>query len=501
MELPLEKTISPQSAEKVMAILQEELAREGMERVDPKRFRTVEIQQQRKDGTFGWAEATMTFLRDEEGRPVEIIGVTRDITERKLWEHQIEKKAGELEVLNSLGRQMGADLSVESVLKTALEHMSRSVDPDLSMVFMKDGENLLLKRVESGNGDYPDTDLPVHRVGECLCGLAAQEATAVYSKNIHTDPRCTLEECKTAGLLSFAALPLMSAGQVIGVLGIASHLERDFEEQAPFMEALTNEVAMGLKNAMLYKKAQADASELQTSLNQIQVAEREKEELTKQLYQAQKMEAIGTLAGGIAHDFNNILAPIIMGAELALMTTPVENQAHPMMQKVLSSGLRAKDLVQQILTFSRQSDLERSLLRVGPIVKETVKLARASLPATIEIRRDIDVKHDLVLANPTQVHQLMMNLITNAAHAMRPKGGVLEVLLKDQYLDDAAVAAIPEITAGHYVRLVAKDTGHGIGFIHSPWDCKELRGSDHGGFPPRGRDDLHRFHPCRKGGS
>jgi signal transduction histidine kinase/ActR/RegA family two-component response regulator len=347
-------------------------------------------------------------------------------------------------------------------VKTALNHTVRSVHPDAALILLRQGERLVLKGLEPGDFLEPGAQMAIHRLGECLCGLAVREGKAIFSRDIHTDPRCIYEECKKADLCSFAAMPLRSAGEVIGILGVGSRPQRDFEEQAPFLEALTNEIAIGLKNAMLYEEAQTDAIELQTRLTQIQMAEREKQDLTKQLYQAQKMEAIGTLAGGIAHDFNNILAPIIIGAELALTTTPVDNQAHPMLQKVLSAGIRAKDLVQQILTFSRQSDVETSPLRLQPIIKETIKLARASLPATIEIRQDIRAENDLVLANPTQMHQVMMNLIANAGHAMRPKGGILEMTLNNMHLDDAAVAGLPEITAGHYVLLTVRDTGHGM---------------------------------------
>jgi len=271
-----------------------------------------------------------------------------------------------------------------------------------------------------------------------------------------------MAECRAAGLQSFAAVPLESGNEIIGILGMASVGGRRFEDQASFLDAFGHTVAIGLKNAILYEKAQEDAHELQTRLTQIQKAEQERESLTAQLQQAQKMEAIGTLAGGIAHDFNNILTPIIMGAELALMSTPVENHAHALLEKVISSGMRAKELVQQILTFSRQSDLERRPLKLAPTLKEALKLARASLPSTIEIQQDIRVQKDLVLANPTQVHQVVMNLITNAAHAMREEGGVLEIALHQEHLEETVVAGVPELSPGHFLRLTRKDAGQGM---------------------------------------
>jgi CheY-like chemotaxis protein len=144
------------------------------------------------------------------------------------------------------------------------------------------------------------------------------------------------------------------------------------------------------------------------------------------------------------------------------MTVPVENQAYPMIQKVLTAGMRAKELVQQILAFSRQSDLERRPMRLGPLLKETIKLARSSLPSTIEIRQDLRAEKDMVLANPTQVHQVMMNLFANAGHAMRANGGVLEVTLENEIVEHGRALGVPEIRAGHFAKLIVGDTGHGM---------------------------------------
>ncbi len=398
----------------------------------------------------------------KEGRVVGIQGILTDIAQAKIAEQKLAERARELAVLNNLGRDMGDDLSVDSAVNTALKHAQQSLDPDVVMVFLRQDNDLILKGFAAKNACLERDSMPMHRVGDCLCGLAVAEAKAVYSTDIHTDPRCTMEECKTAGLSSFAALPLESGSETIGILGMASIDHRRFEDQASFLDAYGHTVAIGLKNAILYEKAQEDALELQTRLTQIQKAEQERVRLTAQLQQAQKMEAIGTLAGGIAHDFNNILTPIIMGAELALLSTPVENRAHPLMEKVISAGMRAKDLVQQILTFGRQSDLEKRPLRLIPTLKEALKLARASLPSTIEIRQDIRAQKDLVLANPTQVHQVVMNLITNAAHAMREEGGILDITLHEEDLDESALGGLPELTPGHFLRLTVKDTGHGM---------------------------------------
>ena len=186
-----------------------------------------------------------------------------------------------------------------------------------------------------------------------------------------------------------------------------------------------------------------------------------KKELEMQLHQAQKMEAIGTLAGGIAHDFNNILSAIIGYTELSLIDVDKESALHDYLQEVFRASERARDLVKQILTFSRQGEHELKPIQVKLIAKETIKFLRASLPTTIEIRQNIQ-SDSLVMADPTQIHQLLMNLCTNAGHAMREKGGVLEVQLMDVDLEKGITAEHPELNPGPHLELSISDTGHGI---------------------------------------
>jgi PAS domain S-box-containing protein len=188
----------------------------------------------------------------------------------------------------------------------------------------------------------------------------------------------------------------------------------------------------------------------------------ERKQWQAQLQQAQKMEAIGTLSGGIAHNFNNLLAIIIGYTELATADLSSTSPSRQYLQEVLTASNRARDLVQQILTFSRKSNAGRGPVHLPPLVKETLKLLRASLPATIEIRQHIDRQVGVVLADPTQMHQVLMNLCTNAEYAMRATGGVLEVRLEAVDLDEAFAAAHPEVKPGAYVRLTVQDTGCGI---------------------------------------
>jgi PAS domain S-box-containing protein len=188
----------------------------------------------------------------------------------------------------------------------------------------------------------------------------------------------------------------------------------------------------------------------------------QEERLENQLRQAQKMEALGTLAGGIAHDFNNILGAIISCTEFALEDAPVASPTREDLAHVLKASYRGKNLIRQILTFSRHNEQERQPIEFAPLVKECLKFLRASLPSSIEIRQNISTGPCTVHADPTQVHQVIMNLCTNAAHAMREKGGILEVSLSEVIVDPSTAALSQNVGAGPCVRLAVSDTGHGM---------------------------------------
>jgi signal transduction histidine kinase/ActR/RegA family two-component response regulator len=190
--------------------------------------------------------------------------------------------------------------------------------------------------------------------------------------------------------------------------------------------------------------------------------ESEQQRLEEQLRHAQKIEAIGTLSGGIAHDFNNILGIIVGYTDLALLEVPEGTSLWRKLNEVIKASSRAKDLVNQILTFSRQREQERRPIQISFIIKEVLKMLRASLPTTIEIRKNINAGLGMVLSDPTQIHQVLMNLCTNAAHAMREKGGVLEVTLSDIDIDSEAAAQHLDLPPGQYQKLMVSDTGHGM---------------------------------------
>ncbi len=184
--------------------------------------------------------------------------------------------------------------------------------------------------------------------------------------------------------------------------------------------------------------------------------------LQTQVQQAQKMEAIGSLAGGIAHDFNNILGAILGYAEMVQEDCPPGSIMRSDIDRVVEASNRAKELVKQILAFSRQAESDKIVLQPALIIKEAMKMLRASLPTTIDIQQYIDPEAGLILADPTQIHQIITNLCTNAFHAMEETGGTLKVSLKNKELTPDNLVSEPNVKPGQFVEISVGDTGLGI---------------------------------------
>jgi signal transduction histidine kinase/ActR/RegA family two-component response regulator len=299
-------------------------------------------------------------------------------------------------------------------------------------------------------------------VRSTLCGwvlITVYAVTAVYNDDL---PREILANnlffCISANLIGMAMC-----------YAFEYYNRRDF-----YLRRLLNlqhtelEAAKNALEARVSERTQMLATANEELRREIEAHQRlawEKQVLEGQLRHAQKMEAIGTLAGGIAHDFNNILAAIMGHSELAMMQMANRKEAEASLMEVLSASHRAKDLVGQILSFSRQSESELKPLQISLIVKEAMRLLKATLPSTLTIRQNIQAALSIVVADATQVHQIVINLCTNAAHAMEPKGGTLTVALEEidiQPQPSQESGHPSQLETGEYVCLSVTDTGHGI---------------------------------------
>ncbi len=248
------------------------------------------------------------------------------------------------------------------------------------------------------------------------------------------------------GAVGYVGTPLRNrAGETIGILCAVSRKRLDLPRRT--------EQVIGIIAA----RASAEIERVRM--------DQERRRIEGQLRQAQKMQAIGTLAGGIAHDFNNILGIILGFTDLTMLTLPKDSPEYANLYEVREASLRARDLITQILSFSRVAEQKRRPFRISLIVKEVLKLLKAALPSSIVIQfeqKGLNEGFDNVLADPTQIHQVLMNLSSNAAHAMRERGGSLSVALSHVHIPEGAGNLPVDLKPGSYVKLAVSDTGHGI---------------------------------------
>ncbi len=308
--------------------------------------------------------------------------------------------------------------------------------------------------------------------------LAVRESEAKYRELFEESPDgifiCTPQgrilDINTAGKNFFGNISLEDLLQI----DIMSMILSDTDNRKSFESSLSEkgyvkdlevviERADGSRVIALYsatavKDDQGTITALRSSMRDIT----ERRRLRDHLFQAQKLETIGTLAGGIAHDFNNILTPIFGHISMALCKLPEDSDARENLDQVITASERAKELVKQILTFSKVTDQEYCSVDTYLVVKEALKLIRASLPTNIEIKADLDDKCGTVFANPTQIHQMVMNLCTNAHHAMKPNGGILKVTLDTIDAGKAPAFSLGKPNSADHVRLTVSDTGVGM---------------------------------------
>ncbi|MDD4392487.1 MAG: PAS domain S-box protein [Desulfobacterales bacterium] len=390
-----------------------------------------------------WEQGVGVF--SDAGELLALEGFITDVTEQKQAEEEIRRNCDIQSTINALLSLTQIDTFLDELLQRAVDLVlsGERFSPEAtgcSIYLVENEADVLNMKASKGVPESVRRTCASVPFGRCLCGQAALTGRIQFAS--HLDDRHEIC-CKGMGPHGHYCAPILLSGRTIGVVNIyLKEGHRHDPKEESFLSAIANNLAV-----IIQRKRMSE----------------EKERLERQLRQAQKMEAIGTLAGGIAHDFNNILMAIFGYADMAMMELPADSEAAAQIAEVLRAANRARDLVKQILSFSRQTDHERNPVQVHLIVKEALKLLRASIPTTIEIRRNIDPACGYVLADPTQIHQVIMNLCTNAYQAMRTGAGVMAVSLTmvDIGRDDHKAADM-DLVPGPYLKLEISDSGHGM---------------------------------------
>ena len=397
MEISFEQSFTHASHQKLIEIFSREINRDTEPGISANRSAVLELEIRHKYGKIIPVEVIVSFLRDESGFPIGFIGVTRDISDRKQAEHALKKS--------------------ESKFRSIFDNKGTA-----TCLFEDD------RIIKECNPTF-----------EKLSGFLKSE---IINKMTWSD-FFTKEDIKK--MLGYHDQRSQGTGSP------PSQYESGFIKKDGEIKTVIINISLLGKERILSL----------TDITKRKLAETENENLHKKLAQSQKMEAMGCLAGGIAHDFNNILGAIIGFTELAKMDKIDNEKQERHLNRVLVAADRAKDLVHQILTFSRQTEQKIKPLKVEPIIKEVCQLIRASLPSTIEIQSEIN-SDSLIMGAKTQIHQVVLNLCTNAGHAMKEDGGTLYVGLTNERLGPNCTVNIPDLSTGDYVKISVKDTGHGI---------------------------------------
>ena len=514
----IEESWTADSLKYIREVFVEELEKEKDKKKDMNKSRTIEVEAKCKDGSTIWTEAKMSFLRDKKGEPIGIIGVTRNITERKIAEETLreneEKYRNLIERAND-GVIIVQDGIVKFVNNRIVDLFGYNVDelyntPFLNYVFPDDRNKIK----ELHEGRLQGEDVPniyemqaLHRDGrkiviETNAGFITyhgKPAVLAFIRDIterkQTEKALQESEEKYRTVLEANPDPVVVydiEGKVIyfnpaftRVFGwnLEERLGKKMDLFVPegawretkmmIEKVLAGERFSGIETQRFNKNGEVipvsisgaiykdqNGKPIGSVINIRDITEQKK--LEAQLQQAQKMESIGTLTGGIAHDFNNILGIIIGNTELALEDIPERERARFNLDEIQTAALRAKDVVIQLLSFARKTKLEQKAIKLIPVVKDSIKLLRATIPVNIDICQKMTASYDTIFADPTQIHQIIINLCTNASHAMKENGGILGIEIENVLFEKQSDAPHPDLLTGSFVKLTVSDTGQGI---------------------------------------
>jgi PAS domain S-box-containing protein len=393
----------------------------------------------RADGAELWTLVSVSAVTDDAGAVVGTLVMLTDITERKAAETRVRQLGRLYAVSSSVNEAISRIREPERLYELACRIAVEQGLMRLAWIGMHDAVADRLVPVarfgaDDGYLDRIALSLRDERTGRGPAARALLSGAPAVTNDVATDPAFFWkEEALARGLRSCAAFPLTVRGRPIGVLSIYAEQPGYFsDEEMRVLTALADDISFGVESAGT----------------------------EAELRQAQRIQSLGTLAGGIAHDFNNVLTAIIGNADIVARALPADAPAQRALRHIAQASARATHLVARILTFSRHQPPQRSPVTLREVVEEALKLLRATLPAMVQIEASCAADTPAVLADPTQIYQVVTNLGTNAAHAMRPRGGRLTVRLEAVSLEADDVPA--GLRPGRHARLTVADTGCGM---------------------------------------
>ena len=417
---------------------------------------SVEYRLRDADGTYRWINSIgHTIERDAKGRAARMLGLQIDITERRQAEETIQQNMAELASLNSLSKDVNTSLQLDQVVQTIVNSSINAVRPDLAMLFLREGDKLRLLGSATQGVPICHAATPVHQIGQCLCGLAVAQGQALYSRDIHSDSRCTWTECKKAGVHSFAALPLRVGKKVIGVLALASGTDRDYESQATFLDTFAEQAAAGLQKAHLQDQIERHAEELEK-----RVAKRtaQLENAKEQAEQSDHVKSafLATMSHELRTPLNSIIG--FTGALLQGLAGPTNEEQNKQLSIVKKSGQHLLELISDVLDISKieAGDLHITFetVDIEKLLQRTDDKFRPQAESQgLEFILDIGPDVGSITSNSRRLEQILNNLVSNALKFTEQ--GTIQLSC---YRDEDSI------------RMELKDTGVGI----SPKDCNRI---------------------------
>ena len=348
-----------------------------------------------------------------------------EVAERTRAENALLQSVQELDTLNTLSKTAGRYLSVDQVAEAVVQSLHPRLKADVLMVYLLEDGELILKGMHKGNMDFSEENLAAHMPGDCLCGISARDGVSVFSIDIHSDSRCTRNECRDARLRSFAALPLLNGDRVVGLLGLGSLREYDYNKEAAFLETISRQVAISLVNAMLYEQIKNQADELEQ-----RVRERTAE-LEVAMQQAQEADRIkSAFLASMSHELRTPLNSIIgfTGILLQGLAGNLNEEQQKQMGMVQTSARHLLRLINDVLDISKieagQLELSRELFNPAEALRRVIQIVSPLAEKKgLSISLDISPEVGLIYNDRRRVEQILINLLNNAVK-FTDKGGI-----------------------------------------------------------------------------